>query len=166
MAKVIYLYDGNKIPILCCNQERMKEICIKFAVKVKKDINVLLFLYNGQEVNQEKTYEQIINSTDKQRNAMNVVVYEINQTYKTNQTLAKSKEIICPKCGENALINISRYKIKIFNCKNNHIIENLSFFDFENTQKIDESKINCGFCIIKNKKIFITMNYIDAFRVE
>ena len=41
--------------------------------------------------------------------------------------LNKSKDIICPTCGENILISFKNYKISLLDCKNGHIIY-LTFF--------------------------------------
>ena len=80
---------------------------------------------------------------------MNVLVYDRNMT-NINERIIKSKDIICPKCGELCLINYDDYKIKLNNCKNKH--ENIiSFNEFESTQNINEDKIICDICKINNK---------------
>ena len=62
-----------------------------------------------------------------------------NRTNETNENINKSfkkpGDIICPECGENALIKIDNYKIKLFGCKNEHIMDNIllnEFFDCQN----------------------------------
>ena len=67
------------------------------------------------------------------------------------QSLNKSKYIICQTCMENIRIKIQDYKIELYECQNSHTIENLSFKDFEKLQFIDESKIICDFCKTSNK---------------
>ena len=57
-----------------------------------------------------------------------------------------SKEIICKECKENCMIKIKDYKFNLFGCKNGHNIKNISIQNFENTQKIKNSKIICGKC--------------------
>ena len=68
-----------------------------------------------------------------------------------NEKSKKSKFIICPKCTETIRINIKDYRIKLYECENNHTIDNLSISDFNNTQIIDESKIICNLCKNINK---------------
>jgi len=81
---------------------------------------------------------------------MNILVYENNEAIiKENQI--ESKEIICPKCNENILIKLNEYKINLFNCKNNHEINNILLNKYEDN--IDISKIICNNCTIKNKSI-------------
>ena len=62
-----------------------------------------------------------------------------------------SKELICPQCGENCLLNIKNFKIDLYGCKNGHEKENISLNEFYNTQKIYESKIICNECNNQNK---------------
>ena len=50
-AKVIFTFDCVNLKILCSNNDKMREICQKFATKVNKDINSLIFLYEGNKVN-------------------------------------------------------------------------------------------------------------------
>ena len=78
---------------------------------------------------------------------MNILVNENNETIIEENKI--SKEIICPKCNENILIELNEYKINLFNCKNNHKINNILLNEYEN--KIDISKIKCDKCKIKNK---------------
>ena len=82
---------------------------------------------------------------------MNILVYDINSTIiNEKEILIKSKDIICPKCGEIFLINFKDYKIILNNCKNNH--ENIiSLNEYENTQNINENKIICDICNKNNK---------------
>ena len=63
---------------------------------------------------------------------------------------AISKDIICPECKENTLIDINNFKINFHDCKNNHNM-NKKMNEFENTQKININKIICDICNINNK---------------
>ena len=38
-----------------------------------------------------------------------------------NNSIIKSNNIICPICGENALIKIKDYKITLYDCKYGHV---------------------------------------------
>ena len=58
--------------------------------------------------------------------------------------IIKSKEVICPKCQENILIKFDNYNITLYNCKNKHKEENISFNRLVETQKIDLLKIICN----------------------
>ena len=64
--------------------------------------------------------------------------------------IIRSKDIICPKCGELCLLGYKDYKIILNNCKNKD--ENIiSLDEFENTQIINENKIICNICNTNNK---------------
>jgi hypothetical protein len=43
------------------------------------------------------------------------------------------------------------YKILLYECKNRHKSDKIILENFEETQKIDQSKIVCDNCKIKNK---------------
>ena len=93
-------------------------------------------------------YIEIINSEDKKRKNMNILVYETNiKNEKSN--MAKMNEIICPECKENILININEYKINLYNCKNKHKYNNILLSEYD--QNIDISKIICNKCKVRNK---------------
>ena len=151
MAKVIFNYKGIETEIQCNLNEKIEDIYKKYKTKIGKDISKLpYFIYNGNIINDNIILNQIINEEDKRRNIMNILV---NENIKTiiKDNIIKSKEIICPKCNENILIKINEYKINLFNCKNNHEINNILLNEYEKLEKIDISKIICGNCQIKNK---------------
>ena len=62
-----------------------------------------------------------------------------------------SKEIICPGCKKNIIIDIDNFKVHFHDCKNNHNINNISLNEYEKTQKINLNKIKCNICNINNK---------------
>ena len=96
MSKVIFIFEGQRVEIQCKNEDRMRDICIKLAIKIDKNINNLYFLYDGKMINLELKYKEIINSI----NEMNILVYE-------------KEGIICPKCGENINIDINEKEDEI-----------------------------------------------------
>jgi len=63
--------------------------------------------------------------------------------------LIKSSQSICPKCLEIAILDIQNYQIQL-TCRKGHI-NSLKISDFENSQKIDESKIICDICKTNDK---------------
>jgi len=52
------------------------------------------------------------------------------------------KDIICPNCGENCLLEIKDYKIYLNKCDNKHNINKILLDEFNNTQIKDEIKCN------------------------
>ena len=128
----------------------MKDIFNKYANKVQIDINSIFFLYGGNRINEELTLNKLVNSLDIKE--INILVYEkIKTIINEEEGIIKSKEIICPKCYENCLIKIKDYRIELYNCKKGHINNNILLDEFENTQKLNISKIICNDCNNTNK---------------
>ena len=97
------------------------------------------------------------NSLDKERKKMNILAYNNKEEKGIKAgSIIKSKIIICPKCGEKAKLNIQNYNIVLYDCKNGHKFNNLSFEQFEKTQNLDLSKIICDKC--QKKSIADTYN--------
>ena len=74
MAKVIFTYNGYETIIQCLKEDKMRDICNKYASKINLNINSLLFIYGGNQINLEFTFEDQANSFDKERNQMNILV--------------------------------------------------------------------------------------------
>ena len=156
MLSIKFTFNGIETIIQCKKEDKMKDICNRYLSKIEiLDINSLIFLYGGEKINLNLTVGELANSTNINRNEMNILVCEIQKsTINDDKNLKnKSKEIICPKCYENCKIQIKDYKIKLFDCKNDHELNNLSFEEFNNSQFIIESIITCNNCnnINKNK---------------
>lgn len=182
---VIFTYNGKQTLIQCYTNEKFSKICESFINKIQLDKSkIYYYLYNGNILNKELSFESQINLEDKKENKMNIIVIDEFKYDKKNNNIIESEEIICPECKENILISIKDYRISMHNCnncKNNHKFENtfnffpkmentanffpilgntanlppkrenLSIKEFNNTQKIDISKIICDICKINNK---------------
>ena len=57
MEKVVFLFKGKEIAIQCSKEDKMKDICNRFATKVEININSLLFVYGGNKINYELTFK-------------------------------------------------------------------------------------------------------------
>jgi len=148
---VIFNYNGSKVVIPCVTNEKLSLICERFITKLQLDISKnYYYLYGGNIINKELSLEMQANNEDKKEKRMNIIVNDEMETI-INNSLKEAKEVICPECKENILIKIEDYRISMYNCKNNHKIENKSIKEFDNLLKIDESKIICEICKINNK---------------
>ena len=143
MVEVIFMYDGKQIIIQCNVEDKMKDIINKFKSKIQNEDNNLYYIYNGDKINEELTFNQIINNKEEK---INILVYNSKNNENEDRKEIISNEIICPECKENILINIKNYKINLYDCKNGHKIENMQLNEYENMQKIDFSKIICNEC--------------------
>jgi hypothetical protein len=143
---VIFIYNEKKIIIPCFTNEKLSLICERLITKRKLDISKNYnYLYGGKTINKDLSLEEQASNEDKREKRMNILVYEEMEEILNNNE-KELKEVICPECRENILIKIEEYRISMFNCKNNHKIENKSIKEFDKLQKIDESKIICEIC--------------------
>ena len=95
--------------------------------------------------------KEIVSKYDKERKVMSIIAVDNYSKVKSDyKKVIKADYIICPICKENALINFDNFKIKISDCKYGHT-SYLLFNEFEESQKIDESKIICNNCGKINK---------------
>ena len=152
MAEAIFIFNTIPTNIQCQKEDLMKEICQKFLTKMDKKIDDFYFLYAGNKINLNLTFNEQINEIDKASSKMKILAFP-NESINNNidKKIVKSKDIICPECGEICLINISDYNIILYQCKNGHKLNNILLEEFDNTQNIDQSKIICNNCKDVNK---------------
>ena len=156
---VEFQYNGETITIQGKDNESMKVFYERFANKAAINIREtgIIFSYNGtwnNNFDENKTFIQTANSLDKQRKKMVILVAESRDQEPQEELLQDSDDIICPKCEKFALMYLKNYKISLSNCQNNHNTNNILLPEFEKTQKINYSKITCGFCGQKKSNIF------------
>lgn len=68
MSTVIFIFDGVDTKIQCLKDDKMKNIFQKFSSKIHINIKTLLFLYNGDIINFELSFQNQANSFDKINN--------------------------------------------------------------------------------------------------
>ena len=158
MSKVEFNHNGNYTIILCQENERMEEICKRYTYKSLIDINNVYFLYNGNQINLQLTYNQIVNDIDRQREMMSVLVYNINSTIVSNNKRIKSDFPICIKCKESVKLEFNEYKLNLLGCKNKHIINNILINEYD--KYMDISNIECNQCKRKKYEIYNNEMYI------
>ena len=151
MIEIKFLYEGGIFPIQCNKNEKFKSIFNRFQTKIEN--NSVYYLYKGNLIDKELKIEELIKEED--INNINILannIIEINNNInKINKNnIVKSKYVICPECKEKIRIKINDYKIKLYNCKNGHNIDNILLEEYENTQEIDISEIKCKNCNINN----------------
>ena len=91
MALAIFIFNGIKTAIQCVKEDKMKNICAKYASRIDKELNSLYFLYDGNHLNNELTFYEQANSLDKQNLEMNILVIPNKD----------SNELKYPKCRHN-----------------------------------------------------------------
>ena len=129
-ANAIFTLDGSNYIIQCSKEDKMRDICQKYAIKMNINMNSLIFLYGGSQINFELRFKDQVNLIDKEKNIISILVYR-----------KEIDEFICPKCGEK--VKLDTKTIDEIIISNNNIKE-----------KIDGIKINIE-NIIKNSLVNI-----------
>ncbi len=161
MAQIEFIQNSKYTNIQCNFNETFKDILKRYINITGNDLNSVYYLYSGNIIEkiEELTFNKIANKMDKERNKMTIQINKINNE---EESIIKSKIIICPKCYECAEIKIKDYKVNLYGCKNNHNINNILFGKYLDLQNIDESKIICNKCNNKKsnsyKRIFYRCN--------
>ena len=75
-VKVKFILNGISSFIQCTINNKMEEICEKYANKVGKDIKDLIFLYGGNQLKLDLTFNEVANSIDKNNQEMKILAYE------------------------------------------------------------------------------------------
>ena len=128
MAEINFYYEGNITSIQCDENEKLEEIIQRFLIKIDNIKNTnLIYLYNGNRINKELKFKEQANEIDKERMKMDILVTNIEDELDDIKEII-SKDIICPICKENILIDIKDYKIKLKKCKNKHKKYNILSF--------------------------------------
>ena len=143
MSTVEFVYNNSSITINCIKNESLEKICKRFLKKYFITNEKLIFYYSGKKIDLKSIYSETINETDKKNKTMKIEIYE-NQKKCDNDY--KYSHIICPKCSENCKFSLEDYKINLYDCPNNHKIDNISIEEFNKTQNINENKIKCSNC--------------------
>ena len=154
MEAITFHFNGSKINVQCNLEEKMKNICEKFSMKSGVDINSLIFLYSGKQIDLNLKLKDQVNKSNLESKEISTLVFKKNESNlikENNNSKTLSKELICPTCGENCLMGIKDYKIKLFGCINGHETNDILLDEFNSTQNIDELKIVCNFCKEGNK---------------
>ena len=104
---VLFSDKLNNLSIHCSTKDSMQNVCQKYADEIGKDLNKLLFWYEGKRLNLDSKFEDHVNLIDKTSNIMKIIVYQIIDD-----------ELKCPNCGRKFTINsekisklISSYEI-------------------------------------------------------
>ena len=150
MVEVEFIYESNRIIILGKSNETLDSIINKYVNSMQLEIDKLTFISKETIINGQERLENIMNESEKKNKKITILVFSVNNDIE-NTNIKKSEYIICPEYKEICKYKIKNYKIKFYDCKNEHIIENIKLKEFEEKQNIDISSIKCDNCKEKNK---------------
>ena len=105
-ANVIFTFEGIDLIIQSTTEDKMKDICEKYSIKINKAMNSILFLYEGNQVNFELSFKEHANSIDRKNNKMKILVYkrennEHNNINKINNMITITNNIAKNSYPEN-----------------------------------------------------------------
>ena len=140
-AKIIFSLNGIKVHIQCTLEDKIKDICQKYATKIDNNINSLLFLYGGNQMNMELKFKEQASSMDINNKEMNVLVYK-------NEN---DDDFICPHCNK----KIKLEKIDEIILINNNIKDTINGIKLNIDNIIKLSKDNNISFQLKNINIIV-----------
>ena len=145
-VNVVFTLDGCDVTIQCSEEEKMKDICQKYSTKVQKNMNSLIFLYGGNQLNLELSFKEQANSMDQNIKEMKVLVYK-----------RENDEFLCPNCGEKIKLNME--KINELILSNSNLRSTLNGIKVQLDIIIKNTTID--FVNIQLKNIIILLNTLN-----
>ena len=115
MERIIFIYQGRKIQIVCNKNELFKDIVNRFKTQIRLYKNNLYFLKDAKEVPDDITYEMLCNPFDRANNAMTVLVFEkeINMNENINNNFSSGPHYQKQNFNHNNNYNINSVISKI-----------------------------------------------------
>ena len=148
-ANVIFTFNGVDLSIQCSIDDKMKDICDKYSIKINKDINYFMFLFGGNQLNFELKFKEQANYQDLKDNKMNILAYE--------------KEIFnCPECRHKNQLNTQKLDEIILS--NKEIIESINGIKFQIDNIIKNNENNPINTLLKNINKILNMINTDKYR--
>ena len=123
-VEIIFSFGGKEMSIQCPKNYKMKDICQLFAKNIGHDINSLSFLYGGNQINLELSFEDLALPNDKANNHMKIIVIK-----------NEKEENYCPFCYVKT--SLKSKEIEIITLSNNSIRKGIN-----DAQKFIEKLIN------------------------
>ena len=142
-AKIIFSFNGIEVHIQCTLEDKINDICKKYATKIDNNINSLLFLYGGNQMNMELKFKEQASSMDINNKEMNVLVYK-------NEN---DDDFICPHCNK----KIKLEKIDEIILINNNIKDTINGIKLNIDNIIKLSKDNNISFQLKNINIIVNI---------
>ena len=108
-VNVKFIFEGREMMVKCNKDEKLKNICERYSIKLGINQNLLVFLYEGKQINSELCFESQASTMDKSNKEMNILVIR-----------NENDELICPKYFEKIKLNkekieeiiLSNHKLK------------------------------------------------------
>ena len=92
-AKVTFSFEGADIWVQCLTTDKMKDICQKYANKIKKDMKTFIFLYGGNLVQFDLNFKEQASIIDRKYNEMKILVYKNEGNKKLDEIISSTNSI-------------------------------------------------------------------------
>ena len=162
MVLVTFIYKGENKTFEENTNSKMKDIFKKFSIYSKVSLESIIFLYNGIMINKDSELKDLL--SDINQNELKILVHDKNNNEQNvNSNIILSKYPICRECGGIIRIDIKDYKINLFECDKGHEKKGLTFEEYIELQKLDETKIICDNCKKSNKAITFQKQFYRCF---
>ena len=149
MADVKFTYEGLDIIIRCNKNQKMRDICTYLSTKINVNINSLIFLYGGTQLNLEKTFKELT-----KENKISILV----DKYKNEE--------ICPKCGKILNNDIINEIISSYNKINSSLKEQIKIIKMKKIKKKKHQKMKLHAHIINKKmKLIYYMTIVKIINI-
>ena len=104
MNQIDFVFNGIKRTMQCNINDKFKDIINNYVSKTGNNINKVYYFYSSQKIdNYELTFNDISNAIDKGTKKMSIQIIN-GKNINNNNIKIKSKNIICPKCGDDIRI--------------------------------------------------------------
>ena len=135
-STIIFTLNGLNTPMNCSGDDKMKDLCQKYILKINSNMDNLEFLYKGEKINFDLSFNELADDNDKNNHEIKISVYETRNDF------------ICPKCGEKFEIKKENIN-EIIKC-DNRINYNLNEIKLQIANMIERSLINSNNIVLKN----------------
>ena len=126
-ARIVFTLEGADLTMQCSSEEKMRDICQKYATKIDKNMDSLVFLYEGNKVNFDLSLKDQACSSDGNKNEIKIIVKKIEDATDTNEKIDEFKtkvDFVKPKkCKEEN--NNSNNHTPLKNIKSEFFIQKL-----------------------------------------
>ena len=120
MVEVVFDYKQIQTIIQANFDDSFNTIVNKFINVTHLNLDEIYFLYDDNNIKNNDRIDNIMSESDKKNNKIEILV----KTMIEQRNMKKSNEIICPFCKEICKYEIKDHKIKLYECKNGHEIDN------------------------------------------
>ena len=79
MAQVIFNFEGTNTTVECNINDSMENIITNYLQRIGNEGNNLYYLYNGNIINRELTFNELANNLDTNNRTMRILVYRIDE---------------------------------------------------------------------------------------